>query len=190
VRTAAHDRDRRFAVLVSGPERTRADRLPLDGLKMTFVVLACFNLVITSLLFVDADVADTSKVVLILLLTLILILIRILIRILILILILKVVGEGGSPGIFEAVSNVRRNVETTNFAFTVIMLIVGSLGVVLESALCVSAYCLGVVLNFLLGTYALPYFVYTARYVLDIAMLYIGLVIRSRIVFTFLPIGP
>jgi hypothetical protein len=163
VRAAAHDLDRRFAVLVSGPERTQADRDSLLGLKATFIVLALFNLVITGLLFADADVADTSKV----------------------------VGQTSSmPGVFEQVSSTRRPVENTNFAFTIIILLVGSLGAVAESALLVSAYCLGVVLNFLLGTYALPYFIYSSRYVLDVAMLYIGLVIRSRIMFTFLPIGP
>jgi len=37
-----------------------------------------------------------------------------------------------------------------------------------------------------LGTSSLPYFMYSFRYLFDLVMLYMGLVVRSRLMVTFL----
>lgn len=155
------DRDRGYAVLASGPERTSADIFPLRGLQATFLILAFFNIVITSLLFVDADKADTSNV-----------------------------ARTSSPwtGIFESVPSGRRGVEEANYAMSIVVICLGSLAVVMESAVGVSAYCLATLLNFVLSTSALPYFVYSFRYIFDLVMLYFALVLRTRLMYTFLPL--
>mmetsp|Transcript_30940 Transcript_30940/g.52317 ORF Transcript_30940/g.52317 Transcript_30940/m.52317 type:complete len:221 (-) Transcript_30940:34-696(-) len=155
------DRARHFSVLASGPERAEADILQLRGLQITFIILAVCNVIVTTLLIVDADVTDTSKVV-----------------------------QQVSPTtrIFEEVSSGRRSIEMVNYAYTVVLLVLGSIGCIAENALLLSGYSLGIVLNFILGTSALPYFVYSVRYILDVAMLYIALVLRSRCVYTVLPL--
>ena len=158
---SAQETDRNFGVLASGPERTNADRLPLRGLQATFLVLAAFNIVITSLLMFDADNVDTGKV---------------------------MSKTAPLTRIFDAVSSERRNVENVNYAFSIVIILIGSISVLFENCLGVSAYCLATLLNFLLGTSALPYFVYSFRYIFDLTMLYIALVLRSRLMFTFLPL--
>lgn len=155
------ERDRNFAVLASGPERTASDLIPLRGLQVTFLVLAAFNLIITSELYFDADAVDTSKV---------------------------VAPSTAKLGIFDSVSRDRRSIEDVSYAFTIIVLVLGCTSVSFESALGVSAYCLAVLLNFMLGTSALPYFVYSFRYIFDLVMLYVALVIRTRLTYTFLPL--
>jgi hypothetical protein len=150
-----------FAVLASAPERASHDLTPLRGLQATFVVLAIVNLTITSAIYFNADSSDTSRV-----------------------------SPELSPtvGAFEEVSSNRRPVEDVDYAFTVIILVLGTMSAILESGLGVSAYCLATLLNFILGTSALPYFVYSTRYILDMFMLYFALVLRSRLICSFLPL--
>jgi hypothetical protein len=159
--TPAGERDENFAVLASAPERTLADMSTLRGLQATFLVLAAFNLILTSLMYFDPKRADTSKV-----------------------------TPRASPAldVFQEVPAERRNIEDVDYAFTVIIFILGSASVIWESALGVSAYCLATILNFMLGTSALPYFVYSTRYIFDMFMLYIGLVLRTRLTYTILPL--
>lgn len=160
--TAQRVNTNNFAVLASAPERFPHDITPLRGLQVTFLVLAIFNLVITSMLYFDAAYADTSKV---------------------------APKLGGLPSTFQEVSTHRRSVESVDYAFTIIILVIGSVSVIMESAMGVSAYCLATLLNFFLGTSALPYFTYSSRYIFDMFMLYIAMVLRSRLICTFLPLS-
>lgn len=155
------DRDRGFAVLASGPERTAADVFPLRGLQATFLILAFFNVVITSILYFNANRVDTSSV-----------------------------APNTTPWVsmFESVPSHRRGIEESSYALSMVVIGIGSVSVVLESAVGVSAYCLATLLNFILGTSALPYFVYSFRYIFDLVMLYFALVLRTRLMFTFLPL--
>lgn len=153
--------DRYNSVIASGPINTILDIKEKNMLKIAFLVVAFVNLVITSALYFNADTVDTSKV---------------------------ENPTQNTPTVFEKVPSQRRQIETINYAFTFIVLIMGSASVVFESALGVSAYCLAIVLNFLLGTSSLPYFVYSSRYVFDCVMLYLALVFRSKIVYNFLPL--
>lgn len=155
------DNDRGYAVLASGPERTSADLLSLRGLQITFLVLAFFNLVITTCLYYNASTADTSSV-----------------------------SKNTSPttGVFDDVDGNRREVERANYALSILVLSIGCISVMAESAVGVSSYCLAVLLNFILGTSALPYFVYSFRYIFDLVMLYFALVLRTRLTYTFLPL--
>ena len=63
----------------------------------------------------------------------------------------------------------------------------GVIVVVFESALGVTLFAIGTLLELLLGMSALPYYLYSFRYFLDMVILYIGLVFRSRITYSFLP---
>lgn len=157
----AQDRDRGFAVLASGPERTPADVFPLRGLQATFLILAFFNVVITSIMYFNANRVDTSSV-----------------------------APNTTPWVsmFESVPSNRRSIEESSYALSMVVIGIGSVSVVLESAVGVSAYCLATLLNFLLGTSALPYFVYSFRYIFDLVMLYFALVLRTRLMYTFLPL--
>ena len=171
------ERDNTFAVLASGPERSDTDLKQIYGLQLTFLVLAIFNIVISSALYFNAPIVDTSKV-----------------------------SPSLSPSIgfnvgaelivewralticIQLVRNNRREIENVDYAFTMIIIIMGSLAVIFETALGISAYCLAILLNFLLGTSSLPYFTYSVRYIFDMFMLYIALVLRTRLMYTFLPL--
>lgn len=155
------ERDNTFAVLASGPERSDTDLKQIYGLQLTFLVLAIFNIVISSALYFNAPIVDTSKV-----------------------------SPSLSPSVdtFQLVPNNRREIENVDYAFTMIIIIMGSLAVIFETALGISAYCLAILLNFLLGTSSLPYFTYSVRYIFDMFMLYIALVLRTRLMYTFLPL--
>jgi hypothetical protein len=153
--------NREYPVILSGPEFSDWDELEKRGLQLTFLVLAVVNLVVTCLMFIRADTVDPSKV---------------------------EPSVSSLPEAFELVASLRRQIEVNNFAFVILTLLIGTSSVLLDIPLGISAYAFSVVLNFLLGTSALPYFVYSLRYILDVFMLYIALVHRSRLTYTFLPV--
>lgn len=155
------ERDASFAVMASSPEYNSPDEFNFRGLQVTFFILAFMNILITSILYFQADVVDLSKV----------------------------ENQTRSiPSVFEIVSDERRNVEQVNYSFTIILIVLACISVIARNCLGLSIYCLSMLLNFILGTSSLPYFVYSFRYIFDISMFYIALVIRSRLMFTFLPL--
>jgi hypothetical protein len=155
-------RENSFGILASGPENTGADLEYFRALQTIFIVLGLFNIVISGLLIGNADVVDVSKV---------------------------VAKTSPSPEWFQAVPENRRRIENVDFAFSIIIILFGMASVLMKSCLGVSAYCLATLLNFLLGTSALPYFMYSFHYILDFAMLYAALLLRARLMFTFLPLN-
>lgn len=150
-----------YPVVSSGAETARHDKLEKNGLKYSFLILAFFNLTITCLMYANADTTDVSKV---------------------------EYPTGNYPTVFELVSSNRSYTENVNFAFFLISLFIGVFSAFFELPLGLSAYALYVVVNFLLGTSALPYFFFSLRYIFDLFMLYTSLVLRSRLVYTFLPV--
>ena len=148
------------AIILSGPENADIDNMERRSLKVVFLSMAIVNFILTSILFFSARTVDPSLV---------------------------EVLNSETPSIFQQISATRTATENWNYAGIIIVLFIGALSVIFESALGVSAYCLSVMLNFILSTSALPYFVFSSRYVLDLAMLYFALVFRTKIMFTFLP---
>lgn len=149
------------AVLASGPDESDPDQLSFRSLQIAFYTLGLLNIAITSYLFFRADVIDFSSV---------------------------EVRLRSMPQVFGVTASERRPVEELNYGFTVALIAFGCASVLFRSSVGISAYCLSVVLNFLLGTSSLPYFMYSFRYLFDVVMLYIALVIRSRLMVTFLPL--
>lgn len=152
----------RLGVLASAPSGTELDRAERRGLLIAFQIVGIVNIILTSLLFAYADTADSSKV---------------------------EPETGYLPSGFERISSERRPIEKINFAFTIILLVLGMVSVFFENALGLTGYCVGIILNFFLANSSLSSFVFSFRYILDIGMLYIGLVIRSRLMYTFLPLN-
>jgi len=154
-------------VICSGPENGDLDRWQHRALTKAFLGLALVNLVVTSILFSKAAVIDIS-------------------------LVAYPAPDPNNPGAlpraFQAVSSHRRGIEEMNFAWIIITLILGVVSAVFESALGLSAYCLSVMLNFLLSTFSLPSFLFSFRYVLDAFMIYFALVLRSKLFLHFLPV--
>jgi len=150
------------AAVASGPENTEMDVKERRGIAFTFVGLSLVNLIITCYLFVNADIADTSKV-------------------------SPEPDDTVFPFVFQLVPHNRRPIEKVNFGFTILILIIGIFSAVFEQPLGLSVFAISTVLNFLLGTIALPYFAYATRYIFDVWMLYLALVFRSKLVFNFLP---
>lgn len=153
--------DQNFAVIGSGPIHNEIDIHQNRGLKLAFLITAVVNLIVTSLLFFDAASVDTTLV---------------------------ENSSGAIPSVFERVSSERRNAEIVNYCFSVIFMVVGSFSVIFDNSLGISMYCFYVLLNFFFGTASLPYFVYSFRYFLDLGMFYVALVLRTRLVYTFLPL--
>lgn len=151
----------RSGVLASAPMNDNIDQYQKHALMLGFLCFGMSNLILTILMFVHADVVDLSRVEPI---------------------------QGGLPTVFQLVSTNRTFTEKVNFGFVVFLLLLGMFSAVFENTLGLSMYALGITLNFFLASYALPNFIYSYRYLLDFAMLYMGLVLRSRLVFAFLPV--
>lgn len=149
-----------YPVVSSGPENTPVDLLEKESIKCAFVVVAFFNLVITCLMYANAHIVDVSRV---------------------------EYPHQSFPTVFEIVSTHRSYTENVQFGFFLTALIIGISSAYFEIPLGLSAYAFFVVVNFLLGTSALPYFVYSLRYIFDVFLLYLALVLRSRLMYTFLP---
>ena len=149
-------------VLASAPTTTELDRKERRGLLIGFLIIGVVNIVLTSLMFGYADIAESSAV---------------------------EPSTGFLPTSLERISSSRRSSEVINFAFTIIIMCLGMISAITDSALGLTGYCFGIILNFFLATPAVPAFVYSFRYILDVGMLYIGLILRSRLLYTFLPIN-
>ena len=90
------------------------------------------------------------------------------------------------PYVFEEVSNERRPIESRGFAINIVSIIIGIVSALIESPIGLSIYSLSTVLYFLLGTTSIPYFLFSYTYILDLWMLYLALLLRSKLVMTFL----
>lgn len=149
------------AVLVSGPDESDPDQWSFRSLQIAFYTLGLLNIAITSYLFFRADAIDFSRV---------------------------EVRLRSMPQVFGVIASERRRVEEVNYFFTVLLIAFGCVSIFFRNSMGISAYCLSVILNFVLGTSSLPYFMYSFRYLFDVVMLYMGLVLRSRLMVTFLPL--
>ena len=90
--------------------------------------------------------------------------------------------------VFQQVPVERRYIEDVSFYCLLVATILGAAAALLESPLGLSAYALCCALNFLLGTNALPYFLFCFRYAFDLWLLYLALLLRSKLVMCFLNI--
>jgi hypothetical protein len=158
----ANQREHVPAVVVSGPEFSEADIRERTGIKVAFIILAAVNLICTALMFADAPNVDISNS-------------------------NPITSPNYVQAVFEKVSKSRTEPERLNFAFTVLIILLGSVSIIFDSVIGLSMYALGCLLNILLGTAALPVYAYSLRYVFDIGLLYFALVQRSKLMFTFLP---
>jgi hypothetical protein len=147
--------------LASAPSNSQIDISERFGLRIAFALMGILNIVLTALMYRHAHTVDVTKV---------------------------EFPRSGLPAPFEIVARERSYIENVNFAFTIFLMSLGIISVIFENTSGLSAYCLGIVVNFFLGTYSLPYFFYSLRYILDIFMLYCGLVLRSRYMYSFLPL--
>lgn len=154
------------AVVCSGPEFTPSDILQKKSLILSFVSLAIVNIFITCYLYSSAGTADASKVY------------------------YPAAASSfiNAPNTFQIVPKDRRGIESVNFAFTLIVLFIGIASTIIETSLGVSIYCIAITINFMLNAVSLPYFLYSLRLILDMIMLYFALVIRTRLVYSFLPV--
>lgn len=150
-------------MIASRPELLTSDIRHKYALKLALILLAVFNIILTCILYYDADHVDPSKVE-------------------------TSNMSGGLPSIFQVVSNHRTRVEKVNFAFVLVILSIGIISAIIELSIGLAGFALALALNFLLGTSSLPYFVYSFRYIVDIFLIYLALVLRSRIDLAFLPL--
>lgn len=148
-------------VMASAPSDSPMDLFERRNLIIAFIAMALLNLIITILLFYNAHDVDPSTV---------------------------EKSAGGIPSAFEEISYSRRPSEKLNFGFTLFFLIIGAISAWSQNALGMSLYCIGIISLFFLGTSSLPSFAYALRYVLDVFMVYVGLVLRTRFMYSYLPL--
>jgi hypothetical protein len=150
-------------VIASESENEEIDVRERKWITGAYLILAVVNIVISSLMYKDAVTVNQSNV---------------------------VTNDDTSqlhlP--FEVIPDTRRGVENSFFAFVIISIVVGSVSAILENAMGLSAYALSTVIAFLCGTAAQPYFVFSFRSIFDIWMLYLALVLRSKLLFNVLPL--
>jgi hypothetical protein len=157
-----HSNNDGAATIASGPSDAAIDKRERFFLRLSFVLIGILNIVITSLLFQHAHIVDTSLV--------------------------EAPQNGGIQSSLTRVPLNRTYSEQVNFGFLITFLVIGMSGAIFENTTALSMYALGIVSNFVLGSYSLPYFAFSLRYVLDIFMLYCGLILRSRYMYSFLPL--
>ena len=152
-------------VIASETENEEIDINERRWLTVGFIILGIINLTITCLMFQHADTADPSTV------------------------IEPATNTGNKlPEPFQAIGAERSSNENTYFAFIVVSIIFGSISATFQSALGLSIYGLTTVIMYFVGTAAQPYFVFSFRSLFDIWMLYIALVLRSKLLFSILPL--
>eukprot|EP01031_Cornospumella_fuschlensis_P043792 gene43792-53553_t len=156
---AGEQAEEHHGVLASAPLNSPLDQRQIHEYKTAFLVLAVVNLVLTFSMYFSLDSMDVSAV---------------------------ESRTGQLPSPFAQIPAHRRPIEDRNFVFLVITHAVGILAVAAEHVLGISAFSLAVLLNFFLGTAALPSLLYALRYVLDFVLLYLALVLRSRLSVSFL----
>lgn len=149
-----------IGAIMSIPEDDPVDKFYRRGIVAIFLVSFIVNIVITGLLYANATTADQSKAE-------------------------KVSGIAFT---FGEVAPHRTSRENMSFALTIIILLIGASGSILENPTLLSIFSYGVLMNFILGTQALPYYLYSFRYALDFFMLYVALVLRLKCNVVFLPI--
>ena len=81
----------------------------------------------------------------------------------------------------------RRPIEHTNFSFLIILTLIGMLSAIINSPIGLSLYSLSLMINYTLSIYSLPYFVFSTRFFIDAMMLYLALVLRSKLMYIYMP---
>lgn len=150
------------SVLASGPENSPIDQREILGLKVAFICLGVTNVIITSIMYFDARNVNPSNV---------------------------VRDPSGLPQMYDIVDSERSGAEDAYYTFSLLIILMGMASSLFNHPLGLSAYSLGIMLLFFLGSASLPYFAFSARYIFDIFMLYLALVQRSRLIYTFLPLS-
>ena len=150
-----------FVAVAAPPESEIADKLKRARLTIVFEVLIFVNLVITGLLFSNADVTDLTKV---------------------------EKDAGSLPKDFTVVSDTRRGVENSLFAFTILTLLLGGAGAAFGSPFCLWLFNMITIMNAVLGVSAFPNFSYSLRYILDALLVNMGMKLQNMVEITVLPI--
>jgi hypothetical protein len=150
-------------VIASESENDEWDIRERRWITAALLCVALVNLIITSLMFQDAHMVNPSNVV-------------------------ESDDANPLPLPFEVVPETRRYIENVFFAFLILSIIGGSVSAVMENVLGLSAYGLSVVIMYFCGTSAMPNFVFSFRSIFDIWMLYLALVLRSKLIFNLLPL--
>jgi hypothetical protein len=100
-------------------------------------------------------------------------------------------GDVDNPNLvneFQVIPSERTGGEDLNFTFLIVTTLVGMLSAALHSNFGLSIYSLSLVLNYMLSMSSIPYFAYSARFVLDAVLLYLALVLRSKLMYIYLPV--
>ena len=89
--------------------------------------------------------------------------------------------------VFDKPNPTRPQVVTAVFICFLIRVILGCLFVVFESGLGLTIFYMATMLELVLGTSVLPYYLYSYRYILDMILVYIALIMRTRVMYSYLP---
>jgi hypothetical protein len=149
------------AMVISGPEAAPEDDLARKSLMIYFIFIALVNIFVTIFLYANAHTADLSKV----------------------------IPPSLAPGSlsFVQIPKVRRYSEELVFAITIINLLFGIFGAVLQNPLVLFSYSLIALLVIFLGFPVVPYILYSSRYLIDAVNLYIAFALRMKLMMNMLP---
>lgn len=96
-------------------------------------------------------------------------------------------AESGSViNVFDLVPSHRPVIEQIVFVYTMIVLATGASSAIVQSPTGLSLCALGLVVNFVLAATTIPMFSYSLRFILDAFLLYLALVLRSKLIYQFL----
>jgi len=101
---------------------------------------------------------------------------------------LVIIENSNNVNEFQIVPSQRTGREDFDFTFLILITLVGMISSVVHSSLGLSVYALGLVLNYMLSMSSIPYFAYSLRFVLDAVSFYLALVLRSKLMYIYLPV--
>jgi hypothetical protein len=159
-------RERNFigrVAVSSHPENSTESHLRQNNLIITFECLAFLNLVTSSILFAYAETIDGSKIG-------------------------AKDGSSNISGSFEVVDANRSDSENAVFAFSIIVLFLGSYAAATRWSFGLSIYILCVMIIFICSMPNAPYFMYCFRYFFDLIMIYLAQQLKSHIVINYISV--
>lgn len=156
--TERQDVTRRNIIIASPPDNSSTDIRCRRLLKFCFTFLFILNVVSSFFLYQLADRVDTTLV---------------------------QSNTNEPPVTLQIVSRFREPNENALFSLTILILCIGEAAVLTENILVIAFFSLAIILNFFFSIPNLPYFIYCVRYFLDIAMLYLGLALKSKLSYNY-----
>ena len=152
----------RYTAVAAGPHDYPLDNRRRLRMYIPFIITIIMNIIISSLLYSNVDIADTTKI---------------------------EDNDNLLPNAFQIVTSTRRSEEDGFFTMTLIYLCIGLISIITQSPLGLWAFQISIIISAIAGVSAYPSFVYSFRLILDALLFHMAHLIRKQISINVLPLS-